>query len=351
VSRRLRLLLAGAGVIGRAHAERVRGDDAFELAGIADPSPAGAGYAASLRVPHWRDLDAALDALKPDGAILATPNKMHVQGTLACIARGTPVLVEKPVADTLSDALILVDAVERSGVPVLVGHHRRHSAVMAAAREAIAAGQLGRLVAVQGSALFHKPAGYFNDAPWRRQRGGGPILINMVHEVDNLRMLAGEIDAVQAVASNARRGHEVEDTVAITLRFASGALGSFVLSDVAASTRSWEQTSGENPGYARDAQEACYLVIGDRGTLAVPTLRLQTVAHEPSWFEAMSERTLVAPQVDPLQRQLQHFAAVIRRAEPPLVTVRDASRTLQVTLAIAQAAASGQSVRCDNIAG
>ena len=51
-----------------------------------------------------------------------------------------------------------------------------------------------------------------------------------------------------------------------------------------------------------------------------------------------------------LQRQLQHFAVVIRRAEAPLVSVRDATRTLQVTLAIAQAAASGWPVRCDNIA-
>lgn len=351
MSGRLRLLLVGAGVIGRAHAERVRADAAFELAGIANPSPAGAAWAANLNVPHWSDFGTALAALKPDGVILAAPNTLHVRGVLACLALRTPVLVEKPVADRLAEALQLVGAVERSSVPVLVGHHRRHSAVMVAARAVIAAGELGRLVAVQGSALFHKPARYFSEAPWRRRPGGGPILNNMVHEVDNLRMLAGEIDTVQAVASNARRGHEVEDSVVITLRFANGALGSFLLSDVAASTRRWEQTSGENPAYARDVHEACYLVTGDRGSLAVPTLRLQTAVHEPSWFEPMAERALAAPQADPLQRQLRHFAAVICRSEPPLVTVRDATRSLRSTLAIAQAAASGKSVRCDNIAG
>ncbi len=351
MSGRLRLLLAGAGAIGRAHAERVLASDALELAGIADPSPAGAAHAAGLGVPHWRDLDAALDALKPDGVILATPNTLHVQGALACIARGTPVLVEKPVADTLAYAWRLVDAAGRSGVPVLVGHHRRHGAVLAAAHEVIASGTLGRLVIVQGSALFHKPASYFSEAPWRRQKGAGPILNNLVHEVNALRLLAGEIDEVQPIASNARRGHEVEDSVAIALRFANGALGSFVLSDVAASTRSWEQTSGETAAYARDPTEACYLVAGDRGTLAVPTLRLQTVAREPSWFEPMAECTIAAPVDDPLQRQLQHFAAVIRRTAMPLVSARDATRTLQVTLAIAQAAASRQPVRCDSVAG
>jgi len=349
--RRCRLLIAGAGVIGRTHAQRVWASGSCVLAGIADPSAAAADYAASLGVPHWVELDAALAAARPDGVILATPNTLHVKGALACIARGVAVLVEKPVADTLIDAMQLVDAAERSGVPVLVGQHRRHSAAMAAAREAIDSGALGRLVAVQGSALFHKPASYFDEAPWRSQKGSGPILNNLVHEVDSLRMLAGEIDEVQAMASNARRGHEVEDTVSISLRFANGALGTFMLSDVAASTRSWEQTSGENAAYARDEAEACYLVSGDRGSLAVPTLRLQTAqGREASWFDPMHERRLSSAVGDPLQRQLEHFAAVVRRDEAPLVSVRDATRSLEITLAVAESAASGRPVRCDKIA-
>jgi len=348
VTEAVRLLIAGAGVIGRAHALRVQAMAGCALAGIADPSPAGAAFARELGVPHWNELDTALDAAQPDGAILATPTPLHVQGALACLAHGVAVLVEKPVAGTLEDAWVLVSAAERAGAPpVLVGHHRRHSAVLEVAREAIASGVLGTLVAVQGSALFHKPAAYFSEAPWRTQRGGGPILTNMVHEVDNLRVLAGDIDEVQAFASNTRRGFEVEDTVAISLRFACGALGSFVLSDVAASTRSWEQTSGENEAYARDTTEACYLVSGERGSLAVPTLRLQTVQGEPSWFEPMRVRTLAPAQADPLQRQLAHFCAVVRREVAPRVSARDATRTLQATLAITDAAASGRAVRCD----
>lgn len=345
------MLIAGAGVIGRAHAQRVAASESCVLAGVADPGARAADYAAGLGVPHWTELEAALAAARPDGVILATPNTLHVQGALACIARGIAVLVEKPVADTLAEAVRLADAVERSGVPVLVGHHRRHSAAMAAAREAIDSGVLGRLVAVQGSALFHKPASYFDEAPWRREKGSGPILNNLVHEMDNLRMLAGEIDEVQAMASNARRGHPVEDTVSISLRFANGALGSFMLSDVAASTRSWEQTAGENAAYARDETEACYLVSGDRGSLAVPTLRLQTAqGPEASWFDPMRDERLSARLSDPLQRQLEHFASVIRREQAPLVGVRDATRSLQATLAVAESAARGCPMRCDKMA-
>ena len=121
-----------------------------------------------------------------------------------------------------------------------------------------------------GSAVFCKPdsEGYF-DPPydWRRRPGGGPILINMVHEVGNLRAMVGEIVAVQAFASNATRGFEVEDTVAINLRFQGGALGTFLLSDTAASPRSWEQTSRENEAYATYDDEDAYVIIGTRGSL------------------------------------------------------------------------------------
>src|SRR5208283_1012449 len=99
-------------------------------------------------------------------------------------------------------------------------------------------------------ALFYKPDSYFDEAPWRRQQGGGPIMINMIHEVGNLRAMVGEIVAVQAFASNTTRALEVEDTVIIGMRFANGALVAFLLSDTAACSKSWEQTSRENESYA-----------------------------------------------------------------------------------------------------
>ena len=342
----LRIAVAGAGAIGSRHIELITADPACTLACIVDPSPAAESIAARNRVPLFPSVETMLGMAPVDGVILATPNALHVPQSLACIAAGVPVLVEKPVADTVQAGEALCEAAERAHAKVLVGHHRRHGAIMARARAAIASGALGPLVAVVGTALFYKPDRYFDEAPWRAQPGGGPVLINMIHEIDNLRALCGEIVAVQAIASNARRGHPVEDTVAIGLRFASGALGTFMLSDTAASARSWEQTSRENKSYASYSDEDCYVVAGTLGSLAIPTMRLRTYrsAEQRSWWKPFDTQVLGTDEVDPLVRQLAHFCAVIRDEAAPLVGVRDGLQNLRITEAIGEAAASARLV-------
>src|SRR5262249_54864874 len=195
------------------------------LCGIADPSPAANAVAQTSGAALYPSINALIERERPDGVIVATPNKLHVENGVDCVRHGVAVLVEKPIADSVAEAMQLVDAAERARVPLLVGHHRRHSSFIECARKVVSEGALGRLVAVTGAALFYKPDGYFDEAPWRREPGGGPILINMIHEVDDLRALCGEIVAVQAMASNATRAHVVEDTVAVTLQFANDALG------------------------------------------------------------------------------------------------------------------------------
>ena len=341
----LRIAIAGAGAISRSHRERIDASPECELVALADPSPAAVATAVAAGVPLYPTLAEMLAAQRPDGVILATPNALHVAGALECIAAGVPCLVEKPVADTLAEAQKLVDAEQRSGVPVLVGHHRRHSAILRDARVVIASGRLGRIVCVTGSATFRKPDSYFAEAAWRSQKGGGPILINMVHEIDNLRLLAGDIAEVQALTSNAVRGFEAEDSVAISLRFASGALGSFMLSDTAASPHSWEQTSGENKAYDHHGDSDCYVVSGDLGSLEIPTMRLRSFGRAvPSWVSPLTTETLPLTDLDPLVAQLAHFCAVLRREVAPLVTAADATRTLAATLAIAEAARTGRAV-------
>ncbi len=229
---KLAIAVIGAGAIGRAHVDTIRRSEHCRLAGIAEPAVAGKDYADSLGVPWRADHAALLDDVKPDAAIIATPNATHREVAIACVDRGIPAIVEKPIASSLADAAAIVAASEQSAVPILVGHHRRYNPIIRRARRIVLGGTLGRLTNATVLAMFYKPQEYFELA-WRRQPGGGPVLINLIDEIDLIRHLCGEIATVQAVTSNATRGFEVEDTAAVLLRLVGGALVTLSASAIA----------------------------------------------------------------------------------------------------------------------
>ena len=341
-----RIAVAGAGYIGLAHMGAARSSATVELCAVVDPSPSAKAHADAAGVPLFTSLDELFATAKPDGVVLATPNQFHVPHALECIAARVPMLLEKPIAQTVAEALRLVTAADEANATILIGHHRAHSPIMAKAKQVVDSGVLGRLVAVTGTAMFAKPDHYFEDAPWRRELGAGPILLNMIHEVHNLRMLAGEIAAVQAFTSHAVRGFAVEDTVAISLRFANGVLGSFLLSDTAASPKSWEQTSQENKAYPTYGDEDCYVIAGTNGSLAVPTMRLHTYprAEDRSWWKPFEVGVVGMVRDDPIKRQMEHFGAVVRGEAMPLVSARDGVANLRVSEAIVAAAKSASTI-------
>jgi predicted dehydrogenase len=338
-----RIAVAGAGYIGLAHMAAAQASPTVKLSAVVDPSPAGAEIAAKAGVPVYRSVAELIGRGRPEGVVLATPNRFHVEHAMLCIQAGLPMLLEKPIAVTLAEGEGLVKAADAARAKILIGHHRAHSPIMAKAKQVIDSGQLGKLVAVMGSATFLKPDQYYSEAPWRREPGGGPILLNLIHEVHNLRMLCGEISAVQAFASNATRGYPVEDTVAINLRFENAVLGTFLLSDTAACPRSWEQTSQENKVYPTYDDEDCYVIAGTLGSLSVPTMRLKTYSRreEASWWKPFEVGVVGMVRDDPIRHQMEHFGAVVRGEAAPLVSSRDGLRNLRVTEAIARAARSG----------
>lgn len=131
---RVRIAVVGAGLIGRHHIQLIRDSASCELSAIVDPALGAADFTRDASVPTYPILTDMLDAERPDGIIVATPNSLHVQHGLECVEHRVPVLVEKPIADSVDEAARLVEAAEGANVPLLVGHHRRHSPILAKAR-------------------------------------------------------------------------------------------------------------------------------------------------------------------------------------------------------------------------
>jgi predicted dehydrogenase len=319
---KLSILLFGAGLIGQAHARVLENHPDCYLAGVVDPFQNIEG------VPHFKTANEAYASLKPDGVILATPNQLHEAQAIDCMRRGLPCLIEKPIAVTLQEAETIYHVQQETQVPLMVGHHRRHGAMMQEAKRIVESGVLGKLIAVQSATLFYKPDEYFN-AKWRTKKGGGPVLLNLIHDVDCMRYLCGDIVEIVALGSNAYRGFEVEDTAAFVCRFENGAIGNFLVSDAACSSRSYELTSGENKVYPRQNDE-CYLLTGTRGSLSLPSLRVQTFDGKPSWHTPLHTAHHKIEENDPLFAQITHFAKVIRRECDPLVSAREGLETFRV---------------------
>lgn len=340
----VRIAVVGAGVIGKAHAEVIRAGEVATLAAVVDPTAAGKELAERHGAPWFADHDALLATDKVDAAIVATPNQTHLPVALGFIARGVPVLVEKPITSTLDEARQLTAAADRAGVPVLVGHHRRHNPIIRRARDLVRSGALGRLASVAVLSTFLKPDSYF-DLAWRRRAGGGPVLINLIHEIDLVRFVCGEVEAVLAVTSNAIRGFEVEDSAAVILRLAGGALVTVTASDTAAAPWSWDMSSRETRFYPElPATVNSHYLAGTTASLTLPQLDLWRYPGKAGWHEPIARETVAVDRIDPFAEQIRHLCAVVRGEEQPVISAADGTRTLEVTLAIHEAARTGAPV-------
>ena len=339
---RVKLAVLGAGLIGTRHINHVMEEPAAELTAVVDPTPVGQRIASEVGVRWFPSFADMMISERPDGVIIATPNQVHVQNGLEAAEAGIPALIEKPIADDIAAGERLVQMAEAKGVALLTGHHRRHNPMMQKAKEIIDSGTLGRILVVNAMFWLFKPDDYF-DIPWRREPGAGPVFLNLIHDIDNLRFLCGDISAVQARESNAVRSNAVEETVVILIEFKNGVLGTASVSDSVVAPWSWEMTTGENPAYPK-TDEICYMIGGTHGSLAVPSLEIWSNAEKRSWTVAFERNRAAFENADPLVMQIRQFCSVIRGEGGPLVSGREGLETLKVIEAVKRSAATGERV-------
>lgn len=339
-----RLMVVGAGRIGVVHMKKV--SEEAKLAAIVDPGADSQQHAERYSVPCYHELSDALTTEKPDGVVIATPNPLHAPQARECVRAGIPTLVEKPLTDRLDEGRLLVEEAELAGVPLLVGHHRRYNPLIRAARDLIEQGRLGTLVSIHAMCWLPKPESYF-DIPWRRKAGAGPIMTNLIHDLDLMRYLCGDIDQVQAMSSSSVRGFEVEDTAVVSLRFACGALGTITLSDSVVAPWSWELTSGENPEYPTTG-ESCYVIGGTQASLSLPDFGVWEFNGKKGWDQPISRISMPHEQANPLNLQIRHFANVALGKASPEVPGSEGLKSLEVLDAIQTAT---QSARAANLSG
>lgn len=316
-------------------AQRLEG---VELVAVADKTPQGHARAQQLQVRCYDEYQELLDKCEIDGVIISLPTPLHRQSVELSARKGVHVLVEKPIAGTIADGRAIIEACDGYGVKLLVGHHRRFSRHVEEARRQIAMGKIGTIVGGNLVWALAKDREYFNQA-WRVKEGGGPLLINGIHDVDNLRYITGlTVQRVYAVTRNAIRRKAVEDSACVIFETREGATFTYFLSDGVPSPWAYEFNLRENPRYV-EYDEICYQFFGTLGSLGFPQGRLYRYPDEYYGWDNPLEVECVGPEGnDPMTDELQHFVDVVRGLVEPRVTGPDGLTTLEVVLAIKRSA-------------
>jgi predicted dehydrogenase len=332
-------------MIGQVHAGIARRLEECDYVALSDPDPKKGELAAELGVKYYREYREMIDKESLDGVIISVPNEAHDSVGVECAERGLHILMEKPIASTLEAADRLIAGARSNKVQLYIAHHRRFNSRINKAREVIRGGELGDLVGVSVLWCMYKPSEYFVAGPWRAKKGGGPILINTIHEIDLLRYIHGELARVYAEVSNKSRGFEVEDTVSVSMRFQDGSLASILMSDTAPSLWGYESTAGENP-FFYPTKGDLYHFLGRKASLTFPGL-VKVFYADPQrvgWQHPISTQQLEVSPCDPYVEQLKHFCRVVRGEEQPRTSGEDARRSLAVAMAVRESGATGQAI-------
>ena len=337
-----RLALIGGGRIGNIHLKAMSEVSEAELVAIVDTNTEIEQLAKHFSVPFFQSSDKMLQTVTPDGVIVCTPTDIHFSPVASALKSGAHVLVEKPIAQSVEEARKIISLSEQTSREVLVGHHRRHYGILQKTRQLIYDGLLGQLVAVQGMWTTRKADAYY-ELEGRKKRSSGPVLINLIHEIDMLRYLCGEVRSIFAKLSGGIRNHPKEESAALVMELENGVLGTFLLSDVTPSPWTWEHATGENDGFPKSAQNT-FRFVGTEACLEFPNLSIWKTQGEADWHHPMLREDYNIPLENAYILQCRHFCNVINKKEKPRITAQDATRTLAATLAVFEASESGKQV-------
>jgi predicted dehydrogenase len=342
----MKALFCGLGSIGQRHLRNLKAalGDGVEIIAFRErrSSPvlepdmtvrAGATLESTYGIRSFDRLDAAL-AERPDVVFVTNPNTLHLPVARAAAEAGCHLFIEKPLSHSLEGVSELIEIVERKRLVALVGYQFRFHPGIAAIKNLIDSGRLGRLVAahvVNGEYLpdWHPYEDYRNTHPARRDLGGGALRIQ-THELDYASWLFGTPSRVYAVGGKLSRLEvDVEDSVSLLLTCSPD--GRPVPVHV------------HLDYLQRPPQRVCE-VVGDAGRL-----RFDYYAKRLDYWDLATGRVNVLSfdafdRAQMFEAELRHFLACVRGDETPIVNLRDAAQSLAVSLAAEGSLQSGRAV-------
>lgn len=343
--RQIRYAIIGCGMISKYHIAAINGCPNARLAGVYGPEPVRTrAFAEQYGTKVYADPDDIWKDANVDAVCICTPSGLHAAYALEAVSHGKHVLVEKPIALTLSDCDKLLLAARANRVLVGVVTQLRFSPAVTQVKRAMDRGALGKLVCADLYMKYHRSQAYYDSAPWRgtwAMDGGGALMNQGIHGVDLLQYLAGPVDSIYAQARTSVRKIEAEDTLSAVAEFRSGAIGV-----IQAATSLYS-------GFARRLE-----LCGEKGTIVLEEdkILLWDTADYPMPPRERSVDTAGCGASDPAKisalghlRQLDNFTAAVLGQAPLLADGEEGRKALQLVLGAYRSAAENRPVKLSEV--
>ncbi len=342
----IRFGVVGCGLIADFHARALAETRGAKLVGCASRSRETADtFAKRHGVLAYPSIEHLMADKSIDAVCICTPSGKHFEPAMEAIREGKHVIIEKPLEISLRRCDQLIAAAERQGVVLSTVFQSRFHESSRLLKQAIEQQRFGHMVLADAYVKWFRPQTYYDESAWKGTwalDGGGALMNQAIHCVDLLLWLAGPVETVTAQA--ATRAHddiEVEDVLVATLRFSHGALGVI------------EATTGAFPG--------TYKRIEIAGTQGSATLDEESItqwkfakprALDATLLKSKSLKTKTGGgAANPAAighhghaRQFADVVQAIRKGSSPLIDGHEARRSVEVTLAIYQAAQTGRTI-------
>jgi len=332
--------MVGCGQISSAHFSGFEKASNAKLAMVMDVDEVAARAAGEKQgVPYTTSLDEILSRDDIDIISIATPHYQHAPITIRAAEAGKHVMVEKPFCTTMEDADEMISACDDNGVKLTVCFPSRYSGIAQKARELLRQGVIGRIMYVKISTMGYKEANYWERgvggrarlSDWRRYMrtaGGGILIMNTVHNIDQMRYILGyEATSIYAHKGTFGSAAEVEDFISVSIGYENGTIGYIESS-------SWAVGRSTDPSR----------IYGTEGQITLDPFRVYLNRKineypEKEWFE---------PEIGAVRSGRESLTedfvdAIMSDTDPP-ITGEDGKKALEIILGAYESARVGMPV-------
>jgi UDP-N-acetyl-2-amino-2-deoxyglucuronate dehydrogenase len=333
-----RIALVGCGRISKNHFEAIDKIDGLELVAVCDADPERAKRAGEeWKVPWFTSYEKMLAESNADVVTIATPSGLHPEQGVAAASAGKHVVMEKPMAISLTGADALVHACDKAGVQLFVVKQNRLNPPVQLLKRAVDRNRFGRLYMASCTVHWARPQEYYDQAPWRGtwEFDGGAFMNQASHYVDLIQWVMGPVESVIAKTATLARRIETEDSGIAILKFRSGALGSIEVTMLA---------------YPRNL-EGSLTILGEKGSVKIGGTAVNKIEHWEFADHDEDDKLVESANTDPPnvyglghQGYYRNVLAVLRGEAKPDTDGRAGRKSLELILGIYESAKTGREV-------